>query len=143
MADRDTLVPILTFGDDRDAVERLVAAVTAAIEHHRGARPRPVGSSAVWRLRTEAVLPPREAHFASHQRVPAAQAIGRVSAETVAPYPPGIPAICPGELVTAELVEALPDGGRGRHPDGLLRGRHAGDAGGGHGVTAVYTSVWE
>jgi lysine decarboxylase len=25
----------------------------------------------------------------------------------VAPYPPGIPAICPGELVTAELLEAL------------------------------------
>ena len=107
MADRDTLVPILTFADDRDAVERLVAAVTAAIERHRGPRPRPVGSSAVWRLRTEAVLPPREAHFARHQRVPATQAIGRVSAETVAPYPPGIPAICPGELITAELVEAL------------------------------------
>ena len=34
MADRDTLVPILTFADDRDAVERLVAAVTAAIERH-------------------------------------------------------------------------------------------------------------
>ena len=52
-------------------------------------------------------MPPREAHFARHERVPADRAVGRISAETVAPYPPGIPAICPGELITTELVQAL------------------------------------
>ncbi len=107
MADRDTLVPILTIADDRAAVEELAAAVRAAIERHRGERPRQTAGSAVWSLRTETVMAPREAHFAAHRRVPAAQAIGKTSAETVAPYPPGIPAICPGELITAELVEAL------------------------------------
>jgi len=107
MADRDTLVPILTVADSRPTVERLVLEVTAAIEAHRGERPRPAGSAAVWRLRTTAAMAPRDAHFAPHQRVPAAAAIGRVCAETVAPYPPGIPAVCPGELITAELVEAL------------------------------------
>ncbi len=107
MADRDTLVPILTLADDRPAVERLVSEVRTAIERHRGERPRTAGSAAVWRLRTEAALPPREAYFAPHERVVATRAVGRISAETVAPYPPGIPAICPGELITAELVDAL------------------------------------
>ena len=39
--------------------------------------------------------------------MPIEQAIGRVAAETAAPYPPGIPALAPGELVTAEVVAAL------------------------------------
>jgi lysine decarboxylase len=39
--------------------------------------------------------------------VPFAGAVGRVSAELIAPYPPGIPALAPGEVVSAELVAAL------------------------------------
>jgi lysine decarboxylase len=39
--------------------------------------------------------------------VSAAAAVGRVAAETVAPYPPGIPAIAPGEVIGRELLAAL------------------------------------
>lgn len=39
----------------------------------------------------------------------AAQAVGRISAEVVAPYPPGIPVLVPGELITAETLNALQD----------------------------------
>jgi lysine decarboxylase len=35
------------------------------------------------------------------------QAVGRVSAELVAPYPPGIPVLAPGEEVTLDAVDAL------------------------------------
>jgi lysine decarboxylase len=59
-------------------------------------------------------MPPRDAFFASHRTVPAALAIDRVSAELVAPYPPGIPVLAPGERITGEAVEgvrqALADG---------------------------------
>ena len=53
------------------------------------------------------MLAPREAFFAPHQTVPAAAAIGRVSAELIAPYPPGVPVLAPGELITEASVEAL------------------------------------
>jgi arginine decarboxylase len=62
------------------------------------------------------VLAPREAFFAQAETVPAAAAIGRVSAELIAPYPPGVPVLAPGELITADAVKALrevaADGGR-------------------------------
>jgi arginine decarboxylase len=62
------------------------------------------------------VLPPRDAFFAPHETVPADAAAGRVSAELVAPYPPGVPVLAPGELVTTDIVAALravlADGGR-------------------------------
>jgi arginine/lysine/ornithine decarboxylase len=34
-------------------------------------------------------------------------AVGRVSAELVTPYPPGIPAVAPGEIITDTIVEYL------------------------------------
>ena len=52
-------------------------------------------------------MTPRQAFFAPRERVPIERAVGRVSAELVAPYPPGIPALAPGEVVSAELVTAL------------------------------------
>ena len=52
-------------------------------------------------------MSPREAFFAPRETVPVDRAVGRLAAETVAPYPPGIPALAPGEVVTAPLVDAL------------------------------------
>ena len=52
-------------------------------------------------------MTPREAFFARSERVGTAQLAGRVSAEFVVPYPPGIPALAPGEVVEPELYGAL------------------------------------
>ncbi|MFF2272119.1 aminotransferase class I/II-fold pyridoxal phosphate-dependent enzyme [Agromyces sp. NPDC058136] len=50
---------------------------------------------------------PRDAFFAEGEAVPIAEAIGRVSTDALAAYPPGIPNVLPGEIVTAEVVEFL------------------------------------
>ncbi|MFC5337438.1 aminotransferase class I/II-fold pyridoxal phosphate-dependent enzyme [Leucobacter denitrificans] len=50
---------------------------------------------------------PREAYFSVTEVVPAAEAIGRVSADSLAAYPPGIPNIVPGEEITSEAVDFL------------------------------------
>jgi lysine decarboxylase len=52
-------------------------------------------------------MSPRDAFFAEHERVPAAEAVGRIAAETAAPYPPGIPALAPGERINAKVLAAL------------------------------------
>ena len=52
-------------------------------------------------------MSPRAAYFAPWETARAADAIGRVSVELVAPYPPGIPVLAPGEEVTAAVLEAL------------------------------------
>jgi arginine decarboxylase len=106
MADRDTLVPLLTIGDDEQGVGRLSAALAASVAARRGP-PRPIASSTVWRLRPEPAMTPRDAFFAPRERVSAERAAGRISAETAAPYPPGIPALAPGELIGAELLDGL------------------------------------
>jgi arginine decarboxylase len=115
MADRDTIVPIVTLADEPRHVTRFTGTLIAAVERHRSA-PRPPLAGLAWALDPDVVLPPRDAFFAPHETVPAAAAAGRVSAELVAPYPPGVPVLAPGERITAGIVAALravlADGGR-------------------------------
>ena len=50
---------------------------------------------------------PRAAFFADVETLPARAAVGRLSAETISPYPPGIPVIVAGERITAEALQQL------------------------------------
>jgi lysine decarboxylase len=94
-------------------VARFTETLIAVIERHRAAPRRPVPSPA-WTVTPQMALPPREAFFAPNETVEADAAAGRISAELVAPYPPGVPVLAPGEIITAEALAAL----RAAHADG-------------------------
>jgi arginine decarboxylase len=49
----------------------------------------------------------RDAYFAPSQLIPFADAVGRVSADSLAAYPPGIPNVLPGEVLTGPVLEFL------------------------------------
>lgn len=107
LADRDTLVPIVTMLDTAQTVGRLRDSLLTGLRAQGAVRPRPVDVAAQWVLAAPRAESPRAAFFARHTTVPADRAVGRVSAELIAPYPPGIPLVVPGEVLTAEIVEAL------------------------------------
>jgi len=65
-------------------------------------------------------LLPRAAFFSESELVPAAEAIGRVSSDTLAAYPPGIPNLVPGEEITPETVAFLQ--AVAASPTGYVRG---------------------
>jgi arginine decarboxylase len=106
MADRDLLVPMVTLADDDTAVAALAEALAMTIQHHRG-EPRAVRANAAWTVDAEQALTPREAFFAEREPVPWVEAAGRVCAEVVAPYPPGVPLLAPGERITTAALGAL------------------------------------
>ena len=106
-ADRRTIVPQLTIGDDAARVEVLITELAAAIEQHRGSLSAVPPIATSWRSIPEQAMTPRDAFSAPRVRVSAAAAVGRVCGEFAAPYPPGIPALAPGEIVNAELWERL------------------------------------
>ncbi|MHB1569111.1 MAG: aminotransferase class I/II-fold pyridoxal phosphate-dependent enzyme, partial [Solirubrobacteraceae bacterium] len=106
LADRDVLIPLLTIGDDEETVKRLIEALRESIARRRGV-PRSTAAPSAWRVHPEMALTPREAFFARRERVTAERAVGRVSAETAAPYPPGIPVLAPGEVITLDALERL------------------------------------
>jgi arginine/lysine/ornithine decarboxylase len=108
LSDHRRLMALITYANTDENIDRLIDGLSALTEHHQDADlggipdvPPPAA------LRTETVMLPRDAFLGSTEMVPWRQATGRISAEMICPYPPGIPIIAPGELLTAEIVDYL------------------------------------
>jgi arginine/lysine/ornithine decarboxylase len=108
LVDHRRIMPLVTFAHDRDDVERFVGAlrdlVSARGSHNGGAVPSLPSRR---QIRSEAAMTPRDAFFAPAEPVPAEEAEGRISAELVTPYPPGIPAVAPGERYNRDNIAYL------------------------------------
>jgi arginine/lysine/ornithine decarboxylase len=52
-------------------------------------------------------ISPREAFFANSEVIPIAETQERICAEIICPYPPGIPVLMPGEIITKSALEYL------------------------------------
>lgn len=92
-------VGILTPATTRSMIEQLLEALG-----HLAAAPRPSMPPIIRPPAAERVMSPREAFYAPVEVVVVEDAVGRISAEGLSPYPPGTPAILPGERVSEELV---------------------------------------
>ncbi|MFE8915419.1 aminotransferase class I/II-fold pyridoxal phosphate-dependent enzyme [Streptomyces globisporus] len=101
----------ITHADDASTAGQLLTALEDLSRHAHTLRPAPeVLVPAPSELRPEQVMLPRDAFFAEVEDVPAAEAVGRIAAEMMTPYPPGIPAVLPGERITAPLLRYLRSG---------------------------------
>lgn len=120
-ADLTSLFLVIALGDTPQTVAGLLHALRTLAATAGGARlpivhPRSTGAVLD---PGPAPLTPRQAWQARTAAVPLACAVGEVCAELVVPYPPGIPVLAPGELVTADKVDYLADAvGRGMHVHG-------------------------
>jgi arginine/lysine/ornithine decarboxylase len=112
-ADLSAVVCMVTIGDTTDSVEQLLGALTALCAERVPVAPaaRPRASGSVVAPGPQAMTP-REAFFAPATAVPLADAAGAVAAELVTPYPPGVPVLTPGEVISSEKLDYL-DEGRG------------------------------
>ncbi|MFJ9643773.1 aminotransferase class I/II-fold pyridoxal phosphate-dependent enzyme [Streptomyces sp. NPDC101206] len=101
----------ITHADDAETEETLLAALRALVEAADDMEARPaVDLPDPSALELEQAMRPRDAFFAPAEHVPAERAAGRIAAELVSPYPPGVPAIAPGEVITKEVVDYLRSG---------------------------------
>ncbi len=104
MADRGHVVFILTCIDGAAEIHKLSCGLSALKEAFCAApaplRPPPL---------PELVLSPRQALFSAQAHVPLADSVGRICVEQIAPYPPGIPLVAPGERLTKKIVAYLTD----------------------------------
>ncbi|ANZ39996.1 ornithine decarboxylase [Lentzea guizhouensis] len=109
LSDHRRIVAQFTHADDQRTADVLVEALTALT----GAdlpTPKPVDLPSPDELQLETAMLPRDAFFAEVEQVPADQAVGRIAAEMITPYPPGAPAVLPGEVITAEVLAYVRSG---------------------------------
>jgi arginine decarboxylase len=105
LGDSRRTVCSLTYADDDAAIERLAAGYEAlAADPPTDDRPEPA-VPALEEFNLEQAISPRDAYFAATEQV--SDPVGRICAEMISPYPPGVPAILPGERFNRAVVEYL------------------------------------
>ncbi len=101
-------VVVACFGLAEDAErrsQRLLDALRHAVETVEESDAEDVGQFAPPPPWGPLEMPPRDAFLSAHEAVPFDEAEGRIAAESLAAYPPGIPNVLPGELLTAETLD--------------------------------------
>ncbi|WP_030676067.1 aminotransferase class I/II-fold pyridoxal phosphate-dependent enzyme [Streptomyces cellulosae] len=101
----------ITHADDHETTGQLLRALKELAQAAPDLRPAPrVEVPSPGELRMPQALLPRDAFFGPAENVPLSEAAGRVSAEMITPYPPGIPAVLPGERLTEPVLRYLRTG---------------------------------
>lgn len=103
LSDLYNVLLLISIGDDWEMARRLVAAFQDI------ARRRPLKNVVRFCPPLPAIprmlASPREAFYSQTQSIELEYAEGEISAEAITAYPPGIPLICPGEIITREIID--------------------------------------
>lgn len=101
-----SLTFLLTLGNTDNDIQQLIQAFTHLNLPQHPNSPPTLSSSLPCSLEPPA-LSPRAAYFAPSIPCPLKTATGKISAELICPYPPGIPILMPGERITPEALDYL------------------------------------
>ena len=102
--DMGNILAIISAGDRYQDIERLISAMSEI--------------KRVYAKDTEEVfdcdyivpnvqITPQKAFYAEKRTLPIEESVGRICSEFIMTYPPGIPILAPGELITKEILEYI------------------------------------
>jgi len=106
MADRDTIVFLATIADSAEDFQVLSDALIPILKRHQQQQ-RESATALSWSVIPQRGISMRDAYFAKTEMVSAQQALGRISADLIAPYPPGVAVVAPGEILTQLILDGL------------------------------------
>ena len=106
MADRDTVVFLATLADTAQDFTRL-ASILIPVLKELASTARESATALSWSVIPQKGISMRDAYFAKTEMVSATEALGRISADLIAPYPPGVAVVAPGEILTAQIIDGL------------------------------------
>lgn len=105
LADFKNVLAIITYANEQEEINQLVEGLKAISRKY--SRQEMCLPEVKMPVIPEMVISPREAFFSETETVFWENAQGKIAGELIAPYPPGIPLVCPGERLTKEICEAV------------------------------------
>ena len=106
MSDMYNILCLITPGDTAETVQKLIIALKTLSEtYFEGAKAREL----VVRVPDipQLSLTPRDAFYAETERIPFKESAGRIIAEFIYVYPPGIPILLPGEVISQKNIDYI------------------------------------
>ena len=103
LSDAANLLFLITFADS----EETIAALVSKLERLRVGEIKSFGRAEMSREISLAEMSPRETFYSPVEIVELKKSVGRICAEEITFYPPGIPLLMPGEKISAQIVEQI------------------------------------
>ena len=105
LVDAQNVLFLVTYADvtcDYDEALEKIDAVLAQMEQHKKNKAQAAKAQEV--PVTTMALPLREVFYGEKQVLPLTESVGEICGEQVSFYPPGIPVLLPGEVITKEII---------------------------------------
>lgn len=124
MSDINNILALTSIGNDRESFDRLYDALFEIAREYEGmphsfsegnGKLKAIGvendltGAAKFEggISRQAGISMRAAYYSPKKRVKLSEAAGMISSEMASPYPPGIPVLLPGEIITSEIIEGI------------------------------------
>ena len=105
LVDAYNVLFLVTYADVTTDYDEALARIADVLDKMQAQKRAPLQLAAAAQVpQTQAILPLRDVFYRAKKAVPLAQAAGKICGEQVSFYPPGIPVLLPGELVTEEII---------------------------------------
>lgn len=105
LVDAYNVLFLVTYADVTTDYDEALARIAAVLNKMQAQKRAPLQLAAAAKVpQTQAVLPLRDVFYRAKKAVSLAEAAGKICGEQVSFYPPGIPVLLPGELVTEEII---------------------------------------
>jgi arginine decarboxylase len=107
LATQATIVLVLGIDEQSRELDRFVFDLTSIVSRMERPGKTEEVTLATGTFENEVVCSPRDAFLGAADSIAVDEAAGRISAEAIAGYPPGIPVLLPGERITGEVIAYL------------------------------------
>lgn len=105
LGDLYNILALVSIGTNKSDIDRLVKALSIIEKTYR--KETKLSEFNMIQINPTIELNPREAFYASKESIEIKSCIGRICGESIMAYPPGIPIVTPGELITKEIMEYI------------------------------------
>ena len=102
--DAGNILAYISVGDTQKNIERLIGALSEIKRRYAKKADMLIQPDYV---SPKVVMSPQDAFYAEKESIPLKETTGRISGEIIMSYPPGIPILSPGELVTKEILDYI------------------------------------
>lgn len=115
LSDHENVLAVVTYANEKEDLDRLIHACCSISAECCSKNKKNEGKNDISVIKKQPCFPslpeqcmtPRRAYFSKKKRIAWQEAVGAVSGQVIAPYPPGIPVIYPGERINREVWEYI------------------------------------